>query len=131
MHPSSLFQRACQHRAQPPPSSKCLGEWLVHADFHGEASGETHSPLAAVSPYALEENTAVVPVLQELHTSTLYLSILSKKICFDNLLPTAVKNPIYVHASSVCEHTRNYCLSSSYLTNLLFTKLCGYRVTWY
>lgn len=93
--------------------------------------GRRASPLAAVSPYALEENTAVAPVLQELHTSTLYISILSKKICFDNFLPTAVKNPIYVHASSVCEHIRIYCLSSSYLTNLLFTKLCGYKVMGY
>lgn len=62
-----------------PSQQQVPGRAAAPADFHREGTGDTFSPLAAVSPYVLEENTAVVLVPQELHTSTLYLSILSKK----------------------------------------------------
>lgn len=102
-------------------TSALLSSWPMLTSIE-KAGGEMHSPLAAASPFAPAENTAVVLVPQELHTSTLYSPTLSKKFALMACWQQLSKKSIYVY---VCAHIKNQCLSLSFLTNLLFTKFCG------
>lgn len=102
--PKFAFPAGTSAQDTNTPSNKFPVEQLAHADFHGEAGGEMHSLLAAASPFAPAENTAVVLVPQELHISTLYSLTLSKKIALMACWQQLSKNRfmcMYVHTSKI------------------------------
>lgn len=113
--PKFAFPAGTSAQDTNTPSNKFPVEQLAHADFHGEAGGEMHSPLAAASPCAPAENTAVVLVPQELHISTLYSLTLSKKIALMACWKQLSKNRfmcMYVHTSKISVYHLAFSLIS-------------------